>query len=136
MIAAHDFFSEEKPIWIARAPGRLDVMGGNVDYTGGLVLQSLLREAVWVAVQPRTDNVIRILNPGAAQFGWQPSLELRSSTFCDVSALRLLCNKRESSRWAGYVLGALYLLKRKGEWGSNGGADLFITSDLPPNRGV
>ena len=44
-VAAHDFFAREKPIWVARAPGRLDVMGGNVDYTGGMVLQSLLREA-------------------------------------------------------------------------------------------
>ncbi len=136
MIAAHDFFGEEEPIWIARAPGRLDVMGGNVDYTGGMVLQSLLREAVWVAIQPRSDDVIRILNPGAAQFGWQPSLELRTSAFGDVSALRHLCNQRESSRWAGYVLGALHLLKRNGEWASNSGADLFIASDLPPNKGV
>jgi galactokinase len=68
-VAAHDFFATEKPLWVARAPGRLDVMGGNVDYTGGMVLQGPLREAVWVAVQPRTDDLIRILNPGASQFG-------------------------------------------------------------------
>ena len=30
---------------------------------------------MWVAVQPRTDNLIRIFNPGAAQFGWEPRLE-------------------------------------------------------------
>src|ERR1700734_3674331 len=75
-VAGHDFFAADKRLWGARAPGRLDVMGGNVDYTGGRVLQSLLREAVWVAVQPRTDDLIRILNPGAIEFGWEPCLEL------------------------------------------------------------
>jgi L-arabinokinase len=136
MIAAHDFFREEKPIWIARSPGRLDVMGGNVDYTGGMVLQSVLREAVWIAVQPRTDDVVRVLNPGAARFGWQRSIELQTAALGDLPGLRLLCNRREGSRWAGYVLGALHFLNSRNGWGSSGGADIFIASDLPPNKGV
>jgi galactokinase len=135
-VAAHDFFAREKPIWVARAPGRLDVMGGNVDYTGGMVLQSLLREAVWVAVQPRTDDVIRILNPGAVQFGWEPCLELRISDLRDPESVRVLCEQREGSRWGCYVMGALYLLKISHGCGGDGGADLFIDSDLPPNKGV
>jgi galactokinase len=135
-IAAYDFFDEEKPVWIARAPGRLDVMGGNVDYTGGMVLQGLLREAVWVAVQPRTDEVIRIFNPGVVHFGWQTSLEVETGTLDDLLSLRLLCNQSERSRWAGYVLGALHFLRSRSGWGSTGGADLFIASDLPPNKGV
>ncbi|XP_039809396.1 uncharacterized protein LOC120672858 [Panicum virgatum] len=31
----------EKEIYIARAPGRLDVLGGNADYSWSLVLQGL-----------------------------------------------------------------------------------------------
>ena len=136
VIADHDFFREKEPIWTARAPGRLDVMGGNVDYTGGMVLQSVLREAVWVAVQPRTDDVVRVLNPGAARFGWQSSMALQSGSLGDLPGLRLLCNKSESSRWACYVLGALHFLNSRNGWGSTGGADIFIASDLPPNKGV
>jgi hypothetical protein len=64
-------------------------MGGNVDYTGGMVLQSLLREAIWVAVQPRPDGTIRILNPGAVQFGWGPHLELKMSDLF-LKALRMV----------------------------------------------
>lgn len=135
-IAAHGFFNEERPIWIARAPGRLDVMGGNVDYTGGMVLQRVLREVVQVAVQPRTDDIIRILNPGAAEFGWQPSIELETKILGDLESLRFVCNRSESSRWICYVLGALHFLKIRHGWGSTGGADLFIASDLPPNKGV
>jgi galactokinase len=135
-VAAHDFFATEKPIWVARAPGRLDVMGGNVDYTGGMVLQGLLREAVWVAVQLRTDDLIRILNPGALQFGWEPGLELRMDDLRDPENLRLLCGQKQSSRWSCYVLGALSFLRRCYGCGNAGGADLFIASDLPPNKGV
>jgi len=107
--AANSFFAAEKPIWVARAPGRLDVMGGNVDYTGGMVLQSLLREAVWVYVQPRTDDIIRILNPGAAQFGWKPSFELRASDLNDPASLRLLCVQHEGTLWGRYVSGRALL---------------------------
>nr|CAB3471359.1 unnamed protein product [Digitaria exilis] len=57
--AASVLFDWEKEIYIVRAPGRLDVMGGIADYSGSLVLQvcSLagekmpLREACHVAVQ-------------------------------------------------------------------------------------
>ena len=111
-------------------------MGGNVDYTGGMVLQSVLREAVLVALQTRTDDVIRILNPGAAEFGWQPSIELQTKSLGDLESLRRVCNRKDSSSWACYVLGALHFLKIRHGWGSAGGADLFIASDLPPNKGV
>lgn len=36
---------------IARAPGRLDVMGGIADYSGSLVLQMAIGEAAHVALQ-------------------------------------------------------------------------------------
>jgi galactokinase len=135
-LTAHDFFVPEKPIWVARAPGRLDVMGGNVDYTGGMVLQGLLREAVWVAVQPRADDLVRILNPGAAEFGWEPYLEQRIDDLRDPEDLRLLCEQRQRSKWGSYVLGALCFLKSRYGCSDTGGADLFIASDLPPNKGV
>ncbi|MBB6144662.1 L-arabinokinase [Silvibacterium bohemicum] len=136
VVAAHDFFAPEKPIWVARAPGRLDVMGGNVDYTGGMVLQGLLNEAVWIAAQPRSDDVIRILNPGAARFGWASSIDLLTEDCDDLDSFRLRYNKDGHSRWAGYVAGALHFLRSRYRCGTQGGIDLFISSDLPPNKGV
>ena len=38
-------FDRSAPITIARAPGRLDVMGGIADYSGSLVLQWPIAEA-------------------------------------------------------------------------------------------
>ena len=57
------FFSAADPVYISRAPGRLDLMGGNVDYTGGLVFESTIREATWAAAQRRSDARIVFWNP-------------------------------------------------------------------------
>ena len=38
-------------IWVSRAPGRLDVMGGIADYSGSLVLQMPIAPACHVAAQ-------------------------------------------------------------------------------------
>ncbi|RVW17368.1 L-arabinokinase [Vitis vinifera] len=50
-VAAAGLFNWEEEIFVARAPGRLDVMGGIADYSGSLVLQMPIREACHVAVQ-------------------------------------------------------------------------------------
>jgi galactokinase len=137
VLAARDFFSSEHPIPIARAPGRLDVMGGNVDYTGGSVLQGLLREAVWVASQARPDDVVRVLNPFATQFGWTSYFELNLKDLQDADAVREICQRSEGAFWGRYVLGAIYFfLQIDRRFGTKPGVDLFIHSDLPPNRGV
>src|SRR5579862_663842 len=133
---AHNFPSQADPIWVARAPGRLDVMGGNVDYTGGLVLQGLLREAIWVAVQPRQEDRVTISNPGASKFGWAPYLEFHTSEFKDVETIRSGCERIPGARWAAYVLGALHFLQRFHRPHHFTGMDIFIASDLPPNKGV
>eukprot|EP00937_MAST-01D_sp_MAST-1D-sp2_P000043 g43.t1 len=52
-------------VCVARAPGRLDVMGGIADYSGSAVLQLPVAEACHVAVQ---------LQPAASQPHWQHEL--------------------------------------------------------------
>src|SRR5258705_1530681 len=52
-------FDRGLPIHIARAPGRLDIMGGIGDYSGSLVLELPIAEAVFAAVQiARTPDII------------------------------------------------------------------------------
>ena len=50
------------PVFVARAPGRLDVMGGIADYSGALVLQWPIREATRVALRrwPRAAHLDRL----------------------------------------------------------------------------
>lgn len=140
LATTHDFFARETPVLLARAPGRLDVMGGNVDYTGGAVLQGLLQEAVWAACQSRSDETVHVLNPGAARYGWKTRFELSPSELSDASAIQAMCNAEEGSFWGRYVLGAVYFLRSHlegaGTLDTPGGLNLFLHSDLPPNKGV
>jgi L-arabinokinase len=139
-IGAHGYFAPNAPVYVARAPGRLDVMGGNVDYTGGMVLQGLLRESICVAAQSREDDLVRVWNPSAIRFGWEPRLEFRLGDLHDPEQVRALCEERQGMRWGCYVLGAVcFFLRFYESYGQKGiglGINLWIDSDLPPNRGV
>lgn len=142
ILDADHFLAPEQPVFVVRSPGRLDVMGGNVDYTGGMVLQSLLRESVWVASQARADETVRVFNPGAARFGWNTYFELDFANLTDKSHLQKICGDA-STFWGRYVLGAAYFVQKAlldehscSDCLSRTGLDLFISSDLPPNKGV
>jgi L-arabinokinase len=61
------FFDPTRVVTLARAPGRLDLMGGIADYSGALVLQWPLANATWVAAQPVDEPVVRIHSRGRRQ---------------------------------------------------------------------
>jgi galactokinase len=54
----------------------------------------------------------------------------------DVDSVQGLCEERDGALWGRYVLGALYFLKRFRRDDGACGIDLFLVSDLPPNKGV
>src|SRR4051794_15980490 len=60
------FFDPVAPIVLARAPGRLDLMGGIADYSGSLVLQLPLAVATFAAAQPTDEPVISMVSHEAA----------------------------------------------------------------------
>ena len=76
------------PVFIGRSPGRLDLMGGNVDYTGGMVFEATIREATWAAVQLRADRRIVFWNPQMAEHGWQDRVEFELDELTDEEAVR------------------------------------------------
>ena len=57
-------FERGSVISVARAPGRLDVMGGIADYSGSLVLQWPIHEATRVALRPSRERRISITSLG------------------------------------------------------------------------
>jgi L-arabinokinase len=60
------WFSRGEPVVVARAPGRLDVMGGIADYSGSLVLEWPLAEAAVVLAQGSDDGVMRFASVAPA----------------------------------------------------------------------
>src|SRR5438046_2029380 len=73
------FFTVAGPLACARAPGRLDVMGGVADYSGGTVLEGTLAEATLAAAQQRPDGLIRVRSLSAARAGFSAEIELPMS---------------------------------------------------------
>lgn len=130
------FFAAGRPIYIARCPGRLDLMGGNVDYTGGLVFESTLREATWCAVQLRDDRRVAFLNPQMAERGWQDQVEFDLDALTDEAAVRKLVNAHSGVRWTAYTLGNFFLLAQRYSKKVKTGANVFIFSEVPLNKGV
>ena len=53
-------------IWTARAPGRLDVMGGIADYSGSLVVQWPIRESTRASVRFQPSPMLRVVSRDAS----------------------------------------------------------------------
>src|SRR5947207_15914596 len=70
------FFEGTGPIVGARAPGRLDVMGGVADYSGSLVMEMPIAEAACVAWQWREDRLLRIRSAGLETEGLESTVTL------------------------------------------------------------
>ncbi len=121
------FFSADSPIYVARAPGRLDVMGGIADYSGACVLELPLECSTVALLQvqpsPRCDIATR------RSGGWQfCSVELPLGTPAELAAWFA---GRAAERWAGYVVGIVQRCL-----GSATGLRLLIDSTVPEGRGV
>jgi galactokinase len=133
---ANQFFSARAPLYISRAPGRLDLMGGNVDYTGGLVFQSTIREATWAAAQLRDDQKIIFLNPQMKEEEWLDRVEFDLNQLSSEAAVKRLVNASPEVRWTAYVLGAFLLLRNRYPQQVKSGASIYIQSEVPRNKGV
>jgi L-arabinokinase len=130
------FFAARRPIYIGRSPGRLDLMGGNVDYTGGLVFQATIREATWGAVQLRDDRKIVFLNPQMAERGWQERVEFDLDAMTDEATVRRMVNADPTVRWTAYTAGNFFLLARRYPQAVQVGANVYLYSEVPLNKGV
>ncbi len=139
---AEKFFQPGKNIFISRAPGRLDLMGGNDDYTGGLVFETTIREATRVAAQARDDTRVRLLNPQMREQNWDELVEFalddltRGAAMRPLEEVRAFVNADPKRQWIAYVLGALYLLKKEFPAQITRGVSLFLESEVPLGKGV
>ena len=130
-------------IYIARAPGRLDVMGGIADYTGSLVCELPLDVAAAVAVQRRDDRKLIIKRYGGtgAAGGGDAIVSLSLDDFYGTAALMPIQTLQDmfagGKQWAAHVAGAYpTLAKHKKITRRTHGANIACYSNVPHGGGV
>ncbi|MGB2607253.1 MAG: galactokinase family protein [Candidatus Sulfotelmatobacter sp.] len=135
-------FDRENDIFVGRAPGRLDVMGGIADYSGSLVLQLPIQQAALAAVQLNHLQSVQIVSLGNSENG-------RGSTRfsmllndlapegrpLDYDAAREYFRRNSGQQWAAYIAGTLLVLIH--ECGARcGGIRILLDSHVPEGKGV
>jgi L-arabinokinase len=131
-------FAPREPLYIARAPGRLDVMGGIADYSGSLVLELPLREAALAAVQIDAERCLRITSLGAEGNGRSANFEMPLDLFdqADYASAQAFFRRHPATSWAAYAAGAFLVLMRERGVKFDRGARILIDSKVPEGKGV
>lgn len=116
---------------LARAPGRLDVMGGIADYSGSLVCEMPLAVAAAVAVQDRGDAKVVCRSQQLGRIVELPAAALGGTAAAGVRKLL-----EGEDKWARYAVGcAWWLVNKCGEAGGHG-VTILVDSDVPLGGGV
>ncbi|CAA2980416.1 L-arabinokinase-like [Olea europaea subsp. europaea] len=161
--AAANLFNWEEDIFVARAPGRLDVMGGIADYSGSLVLQMPIREACHVALQkidptkqrlwkhaqarqsskgPEQKAVLQIVSYGSELSNRGPTFDMDLSDFMDgeqplsYEKARNYFDRDPSQRWAAYVAGTILVLMKELGIRFEDSISVLVSSAVPEGKGV
>ncbi|HEY2405728.1 MAG TPA: galactokinase family protein [Polyangiaceae bacterium] len=125
---------------IARAPGRLDVMGGIADYSGSLVLELPIREAAWVAVATHAEPLVRIatVDKGARQARSfeAPIAAFSEGVLAEYESACAYFRADPARRWAAYIAGTLLVLMRERGLRPTRGLRILLASDVPEGKGV
>jgi galactokinase len=140
--AAQELFTPQDCLYIARAPGRLDVMGGIADYSGSLVLQLPIQEATLVALQKDDLRELQILSLYAGEnertnLFRMPLADFENDRQPITYAEARAYFRRDANRsWAAYVAGAFLVLMRERDLQFMQGARILVDSAVPEGKGV
>ena len=138
---ARTLFSGTRELIVARAPGRLDVMGGIADYSGSLVLQLPIREATLAALERTDDRSLQIVSlGGAADRSTSFTMPLddfeRDGKPVTYEQARASFQRAAGNQWVAFVAGVFLVLMRERGAAFPTGARMLIQSRVPEGKGV
>jgi len=138
---ARQIFDPAAELVVARAPGRLDVMGGIADYSGSLVMEAPIREATFVALQRDLSRHLRIVSLSqdeaqALAFEMELADFERAGEPIEYEKARTRFQQDQAQHWAAYVAGVFLTLMRERGVRFERGARVLICSDVPQGKGV
>lgn len=136
-----DLIHSDAPVWVTRAPGRMDVMGGIADYSGSLVLQMPIREAAVAALQrEESSRQVRLVSLGATDrseaFDFNLDDLLVGDTPVDYEAARSFFAADAEHSWAAYLGGCFVVLMREQGVRFATGCRILLDSRVPEGKGV
>jgi len=130
-------------IWVARAPARLDVMGGIADYSGSNVCQGVIGRGMLMALQPRTDSTLRIrtVQMGRKTLPAETRIPLsylhdHDGKLADYAEVRTLCQSNPIVGWAAYIGGSIFTLLKEDNITMPYGFSMLLLSAVPMNVGI
>lgn len=107
-----------KAAFIARAPGRINIIGEHTDYNDGFVLPAAIEQATYVAGRARADDKVTL-----------QSLDFNSVASFTLDQLR----DKTLPHWTEHLRGVLWVLQQEGH--PLRGMDLTLTGNVPPGAG-
>lgn len=108
-----------KPTLLARAPGRVNLIGEHTDYNDGFVLPAAIDRVIYIAARPRADRAVYLVS---TDFDDETRFGLGNLTGPDLPA------------WSSYPRGALWWLAEQGF--SVPGFDAVMGGDIPIGAGL
>ena len=103
------------------APGRINLVGAHLDYSGGDVMPMAVDRGIYVGVQPRDDGRIRLRS-------------VDQKLTVEVHVDEVLDHTRPEWGWGGYPLGIFRSFQR--DHGVQRGFDAVFAGDLPIASGL
>jgi galactokinase len=112
-------FGDAGGVVVARAPGRVNLIGEHTDYNEGFVLPMTIGQCVSSAVRARDDRRVRLV---AADFGQRLDFDLGQRP------------QLERYGWCRYLFGVLHELYLRGSVPS--GFEMLVTGSVPKGAGL
>lgn len=136
-----NFFEHNRPVHVARAPGRLDVMGGIADYSGSLVLEAPIASGAVAAVQVTDEGTVTARTESESLKDLRkeacfPVREIVARSPEDYPRIRERFREDREASWAAYVAGCLSVLTGRSLAETPPGIRILLSSDVPAGAGV
>jgi galactokinase len=124
----HAFGDNWKPDWLAEAPGRLELLGNHVDYSGGKVIAAAIDRtiAVAVAVSPQAGTLEAVFADINEPF----------PVFLKLNELNDWKSDRSSPEPIDYLRGAVAALCVRDSVDLDAGVQIAISGDVPIGLGL
>jgi galactokinase len=106
------------PKFVVRAPGRVNIIGEHTDYNDGFVLPMAINRAIWIALQPRQDHLVKLYS---MDFDQEASFDINKLVRMDTS-------------WIEYIKGVAWVLEQADYVLS--GWEGVLAGDIPIGAGL